>query len=84
MYNLIEYSNAYLWKSGSLWQCHRDKPAINNNSNIIDFPANNNNSNTLQFKRQITGKTGNGSTKNVEIMVSLKYLSNFLRTLEIN
>ena len=30
------------------------------------------------------GKTGNTSTKDVEIMVPLKYLSNFLRTLEIS
>ena len=29
------------------------------------------------------GQTGNDGTKNVEIMVSLKYLSNFWRTLEM-
>ena len=32
---------------------------------------------------KMTGQTENGGTKNVEIMVSLKYLSNFWRTLEI-
>ena len=32
----------------------------------------------------MTGKTGNNGTKNVEIMVPLKYLSNFWRTLEIS
>ena len=55
----------------------------NDACSIIDFPANSNNSISLKFKQQITGQTGNGSTKDVEIMVPLKYLSNFLRTLEI-
>ena len=32
----------------------------------------------------MTVQTGNGSTKNVKIMVPLKYLSNFWRTLEIS
>ena len=31
----------------------------------------------------MTGQTGNNGTKNVEIMVPLKYLSNFWRTLEM-
>ena len=68
--------------SGSLWQYYRDEPAIDGNGNI-DFPADNNNSNSFKFKQQITGKTGNGGTKNVEVIVPLKYLSNFWRTLEM-
>ena len=59
------------------------KPAVDNNNNIIDFCANNNNSTSFKFKQQNTGQTGNGSTKTVEIMVPLKYLSNFWRTFEI-
>ena len=31
----------------------------------------------------MTGQTGDDGTKNVEIMVPLKYLSNFWRTLEV-
>ena len=31
----------------------------------------------------MTGQTGDNRTKNVEIMVPLKYLSNFWRTLEM-
>ena len=81
MYNLIECSNAYSKTLGSLWQYHGDEPAIDNNSNIIDFPPDNNNSNSFKFKLKITGKTGNGGTKNVEIIVPLKYLSNFWRAL---
>ena len=78
MYNLIEYSDAYSKTSGSLRQYYRDDPALDNNNNIIDFPANNNNSILFKFKQQI---------KDVEIMVPLKYRSNFwriLKTLLIN
>ena len=37
----------------------------------------------FKFKREITGETGNGGTKNAEIMIPLKYLSNLLRTPEM-
>ena len=83
MYNLIEYSNAYSKTSRNLWQYHKDEPAIDANDNIIDFPVDNNNSDSFKFKQQITGKAGNGGTTNVEIMVLLKHLSNFWRTLEV-
>ena len=83
MYNLIEYSDAYSKMSERLWQYYRDKPALGNNGNIIDFHANSNNSVSFKFKQQIAGKTGNGGTKNVEIMVPLKYVSNFWRALEM-
>ena len=46
-------------------------------SNIIDFPDNCNNSAAFKFKQKITGQTGSGDTKDVKIMVSFKYLSNF-------
>ena len=35
----------------------------------------------LNFKERITGQTGNNGTKNVNIVVPLKYVSNFRRTL---
>ena len=35
------------------------------------------------LKQKITGQTNNDGTINVEIMVPLKYLSNFWRTLEM-
>ena len=37
----------------------------------------------FKIKEKITGKTGNDSKKNVEIMVPLKYLSNIWRTLQM-
>ena len=82
-YNLIEYSNICSKTSGILWQYYRDKPVLAHNNNITDFPADNINSISLKFKEKITGQTGNDVRKDAEIMVALKYLSNFWRTLEI-
>ena len=56
MYNLIEYSDAYLKTFGSLWQYYGDETSTDNNNNITDFPANNNNSNSLKLKQQIKGQ----------------------------
>ena len=73
MYNVIEYSDNYAKTSGSLWQYYREKP----NDNLADFQS-------FKSKIKITGKTpNNGKEKDVEIMVPLKYLSNFWRTLEM-
>ena len=82
MYNLIEYSDNYAKTSGSLWQYCLDKPALNNGA-IVDF-EDGHLSDSFNFKAKITGKTGNDGTKDVEIMVPLKYLSNFWRTLEMS
>ena len=54
MYNLIEYSYAYLKTSGSLWQYYRDEPNTDASDNYIDFPVHNNNSILLKFKQKIT------------------------------
>ena len=73
MHNLIEYSDNYARTTGSLWQYFRDDP----NDNLAD-------SESFKSKIKITGKTpNNNNIKNVEIMVPLKYLSNFWRTLEM-
>ena len=45
-----------------------------------DFKGNNA---SFKFKQRKTGSTGNGSKKNVEVMVPLKYLSNFWTALEM-
>ena len=82
MYNLIEYSDNYSKISGSLWHYYRDEPYLDVNGAIADFPANNNSSTSFKFKTKTTGRIENDGTKNVKIMVPLKYLSNFWRTLE--
>ena len=53
---------------------------LNNDDVINNFPGN---GASFKFKQKIIGETEADGTKNVEIMVSLKDLSNFWRTLEI-
>ena len=38
----------------------------------------------FKFKQKLTGQTDNNGRKNVEIIVPLKYLSYFWRTLEMS
>ena len=80
MYNLVKYSDNYSKTSRGLWQYHRYYPALTDGGAIAEFSAANKSA-SLKFKQKITGVTvvtGDDSTKNVEIMVPLKYLSNFL------
>ena len=73
MYKLIEYSDIYSKTYGRLWQYYKDDP----NDNITQ-------SESFKSKLKMTGKTpAAGNTKDVEIIVPLKYLSNFWRTLEM-
>ena len=75
MYNLIEYSDNYAKTTGSLWQFFRDEPVADDD--IED-------SESFKSEKKITGKPpNNDNKKDVEIMVLLKYLSNFWRTLEM-
>ena len=37
MYNLIKYSDNYSKTSGGLWKYCKDRSAVNNNGNIVDF-----------------------------------------------
>ena len=83
MYNLIEYSDNYAKTTGSLWQYCKDIPARNVNNEIIVFDVNNV-TDSFNFKVKFTGQTKNDGTKDVEIIVPLKYLSNFWRTLEMS
>ena len=85
MYNLLEYSKNYRKTTGSLWNYYRDEPSNPLSSNSESF----------KYKTSITGNTYNlgagdagydadrvGKNKN-EIVVPLKHLSNFWRTLNI-
>ena len=74
MYNLIEYSDDHSKRSGSLWRHYRDEA----NNNLAD-------SESFKPKMKVTGKTpAAGNEKDIEIMIPLKYLSNFWRTLEMS
>ena len=90
MYNLIEYSDNYSKTSGSLWQYYKEIPAVNDNGTIVDFNGSNS-TDSFNFKNKITGQTaanindGNiAGRADVEIVVPLKYVSNFWRTLEMS
>ena len=74
MYNLIEYSDNYAKTIGSLWQYCKDIQFIYKHIYIQRYT--NNLTDSFNFKAKITGQTGNNGTKDVEIMVPLKYLSN--------
>ena len=82
MYNLIEYIDNYAKRTGSLWQYCKDIPALDADNEINNFTEGNL-TYSFNFKAKITGQTGDNGTKTVEIMVPLKYLSNFWRTLEM-
>ena len=64
-------------------EVYGNNKARNNNNNAIIIFADNNLTDSFNFKVKFTDQTGNNGTKDVEIMVSLKYLSNFWRTLEM-
>ena len=85
MYNFIEYSDNYSDTSGSLWQFKRDEQPIDNNGASINLTAEN--SPSLKYKSNLIGNTNadgaNTKRENVKIVVPLKYLSNFQRSLEI-
>ena len=82
MYNVIEYSDNYSKTSRSLWQYCKEISSVNNAGNIISF-AITNTTDSFKFKTKIMSQTNNdGDINGIEIMVPLKYLSNFWRTIE--
>ena len=82
MYNLIEYNKNYLKASGSLCNYYRDEPNSGAEEGV-DYSIKN--SKSFDYKASITGKLeGNYVEKvDVQIVVPLKYLSNFWRTLDM-
>ena len=79
-YNLIEYSDNYQDSSATLYQYKRDEPPDDN----VDLT--NNNSKSFEYKINLLGNpvvADNIARLNVKIVVPLKYLSNFFRSLEM-
>ena len=81
MYNLIEYSDNYQDSLATLYQYKRDEPP--------DALANNltqNNSDSFKYKVELLGDPVHAvsiARRNVKVVVPLKYLSNFFRSLEM-
>ena len=82
MYNLIEYSKNYSKTTGSLWNYYRDEPNSGAEGNI-NYSIKD--SKSFDYKTKITGRLeGSDTEKEVEIVVPLKHLDNFWRTLDIS
>ena len=82
MYNLIEYSDNYQDSSATLYQYKRDEPP--ENDTVADLTADN--SSSLKYKISLLGNpvvANNIARINVKVVVPLKYLSNFFRSLEM-
>ena len=82
MYNLIEYSDNYQDSSATLYQYKRDEPP---EANAID-DLTVDNSNSFKYKVSLIGNpvvAGNIAKRSVKVVVPLKYLSTFFRSLEM-
>ena len=84
LYNVTEYISNYSKTTGSLWFYSKDE-ATNFNADIVS-----DNFKSFKYKPKLLGNTvaladnaANGILKNATIVVPLKYLSNFCRSLEI-
>ena len=82
MCNLIEYSDNYQDSSATLYQYKRDEPPeANAIANLTVYT-----SSTFKYKINLLGNPaidGGIAKRNVKIVVPLKYLSNFFRSLEM-
>ena len=85
MYNLLEYSTNYKKTSGSLWNYYRDEPSNPLYSNYESFKyKTSTQENTYNVGAGEEGYDGNKVGKNeTEVVIPLKHLSNFLRSLNI-
>ena len=82
MYNLIEYSDNYQDSSATLYQYKRDEPP--EDDAVADLTADN--SSSFKYKIDLLGNpvvANNVARRNVKVVVPLKYLSNFFRSLEM-
>ena len=83
MYNLVEYSDNYSDKSGSLWQFKKEEPP----ANTVDLNVNNGVfKSESKYKSALIRKTtyAVNNTYSSKIVVPLKYLINFWRSLEMS
>ena len=87
MYNLIEYSDNYQDSSATLYQYKRDEPPEDNA--VANLTAINSSSFKYKIKlldnvTEVAGNAAGVRKLNVKVVVPLKYLSNFFRSLEMS
>ena len=87
MSNLLEYSGNYSMTSGSLLNYYRYKINDDRNGNTNNDRINNNKtatSKSFKYKTKLIGSTPNkNNILDAEVVVPLKYLSNFWRSLDL-
>ena len=86
MYNLIEYSDNYQDSSATLYQYKRDEPP--EDDAVADLTADKSDSFKYKIKLlgnipQLDADAARVGRLNVKIVVTIKYLSNFFRSLEM-
>ena len=86
MFNLIEYSDNYQDSSATLYQYKRDEPP--EDEAVADLTADNSDSFKYKIKllgnvTEVAGDAAGVRKLNVKVVVPLKYLSNFFRSLEM-
>ena len=82
MNNLLEYSKNYKKTTGSLWNYYRDEPNSGTDANNITHSILNSEPFDYEANFMENGVTQNNLTKNnVKIVVPLKHLSKFWRSL---
>ena len=86
MYNLMEYSDSYQDSSATLYQYKQDEPT--EADGVADLTADN--SSSFKYKTKLLGNIDQLAADaarvgrlNVKVVVPLKYLSNFFRSLEM-
>ena len=89
MCNLLEYSGNYSMTSGSLWNYYRYEvnDSSNENNDENNYKINNNKttgSKSFKYKTKVIGSIPDDANRsNAEVVVLLKYLSNFWRSLDL-
>ena len=85
MYNLLDYSKNYKKTTGSLWNYYRDEPSNSLSTNSESFKSKTSiTGNSYNIGAGEAGYVANKVGKNkTEVVISLKHLSNFLRSLNI-
>ena len=76
MYNLLEYSDNYQDSTGSLYQFKRDEPP-DDNADVANTTS------SLVYKSKLISGTDDNNVNKVKLVVHLKYISSFFRSLEM-
>ena len=86
MYNVLEYNDRYTMTSGIFWNSYIDETNDDANENVNNRINNNKTITSKSFKcnTKLVGSTrNNNNILGAEVIVPLKYLSNFWNSLDL-